>query len=152
MSLVVFILAVILVASSGAVFKPGAWYRTLTKPSWTPPDWVFPTGWTLLYVLIAISGWRVWERLPLEAALVPMAIYALQLLLNAGWSAIFFGLKRPDWAFAELACLWLAIVANILVFQPIDTLAAALLLPYLAWVTFAGALNLAVWRLNTGSP
>ncbi len=152
MSLVVFILAVMLVASSGAVFKPGAWYRTLTKPSWTPPDWVFPAGWTLLYVLIAIAGWRVWERLPLEAAVVPMAVYALQLVLNAGWSAIFFGLKRPDWAFAELACLWLAIVANILVFHPIDPLAAALLLPYLGWVTFAGALNLAVWRLNLSSP
>ncbi len=152
MSLVVFILAVMLVASSGAVFKPGAWYRTLTKPSWTPPDWVFPAGWTLLYVLIAIAGWRVWERLPLEAAVVPMAVYALQLVLNAGWSAIFFGLKRPDWAFAELACLWLAIVANILAFHPIDPLAAALLLPYLAWVTFAGALNLAVWRLNPSSP
>ncbi len=152
MSLVVFILAVMLVASSGAVFKPGAWYRTLTKPSWTPPDWVFPVGWTLLYVLIAIAGWRVWERLPLETAVFPMAVYALQLVLNAGWSAIFFGLKRPDWAFAELACLWLAIVANIVVFHPIDPLAAALLIPYLAWVTFAGALNLAVWRLNPSSP
>ncbi len=152
MSLVVFILAVMLVASSGAVFKPGAWYRTLTKPSWTPPDWVFPAGWTLLYVLIAIAGWRVWERLALEAAVLPMAVYALQLVLNAGWSAIFFGLKRPDWAFAELACLWLAIVANIVVFHPIDPLAAALLLPYLAWVTFAGALNFAVWRLNPSSP
>ena len=152
MSLVVFILAVTLVASSGAVFKPGAWYRTLAKPSWTPPDWVFPTGWTLLYVLIAIAGWRVWERLPLEAALLPMAVYALQLGLNAGWSAVFFGLRRPDWAFAELACLWLAIVANILVFHPVDPLAAWLLLPYLAWVTFAGALNLAVWRLNPSSP
>ena len=152
MSLVVFLLIVMLVASSGAVFRPGAWYRTLAKPAWTPPNWVFPTGWTLLYVLIAIAGWRVWERLPLEATLLPMAVYALQLVLNAGWSAVFFGLRRPDWAFAELACLWLAIAANTLVFLPIDPLAAALLLPYLAWVTFAGALNLAVWRLNGSNP
>ena len=148
MSLVVFFLIVTLVASSGAVFKPGDWYRTLAKPAWTPPDWVFPLGWALLYTLIAVSGWRVWERLPLEAAVLPMAVYGLQLALNAAWSAIFFGLKRPDWAFADVACLWLAILANILVFHQIDPLAAWLLLPYLGWVAFAGALNFAVWRRN----
>lgn len=137
MSLVVFFLIVTLVASSGAVFKPGDWYRTLAKPAWTPPDWVFPLGWALLYALIAVSGWRVWER--------------LQLALNAAWSAIFFGLKRPDWAFADVACLWLAILANILVFRQIDPLVAWLLLPYLGWVAFAGALNFAVWRRNPGT-
>ena len=151
MSLVVFLLIVMLVASSGAVFKPGDWYRALAKPAWTPPDRVFPLGWTLLYLLIAVSGWRVWERLSPEAALLPMAIYGLQLGLNAGWSAIFFGLKRPDWALADVICLWLAIVANILAFHPIDPLAAWLLLPYLAWVAFAGALNFAVWRRNLGT-
>ena len=148
MSLGLFILAVILVASSGVVFRPGAWYRALAKPVWTPPNWVFGPAWMLLYALIAYAGWRVWEAASPEAAALPMTVYALQLGLNAGWSAIFFGLKRPDWALAELACLWLAILANILAFFPIDPLAAGLLLPYLAWVTFAGALNLAVWRLN----
>ena len=150
MSIAVFLLAVILAASSGAIFKPGDWYREMTKPSWTPPDWVFGAGWSVLYILIAIAGWRVWERADGDAVVLPMAVYAIQLGLNAGWSAIFFGLKRPDWAFAEVAALWTAIVANIVVFYPIDPLAAWLLLPYLAWVTFAAALNLAVWRLNSG--
>ncbi len=151
MSLAFFILAVMLVAGLGGAFKPDAWYRALAKPSWNPPDWVFGAGWAILYVLIALAGWLAWEGVAAEAAVLPMAIYAVQLMLNAGWSAVFFGLKRPDWAFAELACLWLAIVANILAFYPIDPLAAGLLLPYLAWVTFAGALNLAVWRLNPRS-
>ena len=148
MSLAVFILCVLLVASSGAFFKPDAWYRALAKPAWNPPDWIFGAGWSLLYVLIIIAGWRVWERASIESVVVPMLIYALQLVLNAGWSPIFFGLKRPDWALGELVCLWIAIAANILVFHPIDPIAAWLLVPYLAWVTFAGALNLAVWRLN----
>ncbi len=151
MSLVVFFLVVLLVASSGAMFKPDAWYRALAKPAWNPPDWLFGAGWALLYALIAIAGWFVWERPTGETVVIPMIIYAVQLALNAGWSPIFFGLKRMDWAFAELVCLWLAIVANILAFHAIEPLAAWLLLPYLAWVTFAGALNLAVWRLNRGS-
>ena len=92
MSLGVFILAVILVASSGVVFRPGAWYRALAKPVWTPPNWVFGPAWMLLYALIAYAGWRVWEAASPEAAAFPMTVYALQLGLNAGWSAIFFGL------------------------------------------------------------
>ncbi len=150
MSIAVFLLAVVLAASSGAIFKPGDWYRKMAKPTWTPPDWVFGAGWSVLYIAIAIAGWRVWERADGDAVVLPMAVYAIQLALNAGWSAIFFGLKRPDWAFAEVAALWTAIVANIAVFYPVDPLAAFLLLPYLAWVTFAAALNLAVWRLNSG--
>ena len=148
MSLAVFLVSVILVASSGAFFKPDAWYRSLSKPSWNPPDWVFGAGWSLLYVMIAVAGWRVWERARSDVIVIPMFVYIVQLILNAGWSAIFFGLKRPDLAFAELLCLWIAICANILVFYPIDALAAWLLVPYLAWVTFAGALNLTVWQLN----
>ncbi len=148
MSLVVFMLCVVLVASTGAVFKPDAWYRALSKPSWNPPDWVFGAGWSVLYLLIAISGWRVWERAAADVVFLPMVAYSVQLLLNAGWSPLFFGLKRPDWAFLELVCLWIAIVVNIAVFYPVDPLAALLLIPYLAWVTFAGALNLKVWRLN----
>jgi len=150
MTLLAFLACVLLVASSGAIFRPGDWYRTLAKPSWTPPNWLFGPAWAVLYLMIAVAGWRVWERTPGEAVVLPMAVYAVQLALNAGWSAVFFGLKRPDWALAELACLWLSILANIIVFYPLDPLAAWLLLPYLAWVSFAGALNGAVWRLNRG--
>ena len=151
MSLAIFILCVVLVASSGAVFKPDSWYRALSKPAWNPPDWVFGAGWAVLYIMIAVAGWRVWEAAAAEVLVFPLTVYALQLALNAGWSAIFFGLKRPDWAFAELVCLWIAIGVNIVVFHPIDPLAAWLLVPYLAWVTFAGALNFTVWRLNRGT-
>ena len=152
MSLAIFVLCVLLVASSGAFFKPDAWYRALSKPSWNPPDWVFGAGWAVLYAMIAVAGWRIWENAAAEALLIPLTVYTVQLALNAAWSAIFFGLKRPGWAFAELVCLWMAIIINILVFHPIDPLAAWLLVPYLAWVTFAGALNFTVWRLNRAQP
>lgn len=148
MSFVAFLLCVLVVASSGAVFRPGAWYRTLSKPSWTPPDWLFGPAWAVLYLMIAVAGWRVWEYGPADAVPVAMAVFALQLVLNALWSAVFFGLKRPDWAFLELVAMWASIAVNIAVFYPLDALAGWLLVPYLAWVTFAGALNLTIWRLN----
>jgi len=152
MSFLVFLGCVVLVASSGAVFRPGAWYRTLSKPAWTPPDWLFGPAWAILYLMIAVAGWRVWGRAYADMLAVAMAVYGVQLALNAGWSAVFFGLKRPDWALAELACLWLSILANIVVLFTIDPLAALLLVPYLAWVSFAGVLNFTVWRLNRAHP
>ncbi len=139
-----------LVACSGAYFKPDAWYRALAKPPWNPPDWVFGPAWAVIYLMIAVAGWRVWERAAPDMILVAMAVYGVQLALNAGWSAVFFGLKRPDWAFGEVVLLWASILANIVVFHPVDPVSAWLLVPYLAWVTFAGALNFTVWRLNKG--
>lgn len=147
----VFVAACFAAAMSGAFFRPGAWYEGLEKPSWCPPDWLFAPAWTVLYIAIAISGWLVWRAAGLEGGAVAFAIYALQLVLNAGWSAVFFGMRRPDLAFIEVSGLWLAIVANIVVFFPHSPLAAYLLVPYLAWVTFAAALNFSVWRLNATS-
>jgi tryptophan-rich sensory protein len=98
--------------------------------------------------MIAVSGWMVWRQAGLAGAALPLAVYAVQLLFNAGWSAVFFGLKRPDLAFLEVVGLWLSIVATILVFFPVSRTAALLLLPYLAWVTFAATLNFTIWRLN----
>ncbi len=143
-----FVLAVMAVASSGALFKPDSWYRALKKPSWNPPDWVFGAGWSVLYLMIAVSGWLVWEGAGEGQLLLPMTVYAIQLILNAIWSGLFFGLKNPALALFELVLLWLAILANILLFYAVSPLAAWLLVPYLLWVTFAGALNTAVWRLN----
>ena len=80
-------------ASSGAVFKPGDWYENLAKPPWNPPNWLFPPAWSVFYTLIAIAGWLVWRQVGFGLALV---VYGVHLLLNAAWSAIFFGLKRPD--------------------------------------------------------
>lgn len=145
-ALVGFLAAVFLTATSGAVFKPTAWYDGIDKPRWTPPHWVFPAVWTVLYVAIAVSGWLVWRRVGL--APVPFGFFAAQLVLNAAWSACFFGLMRPDVAFADLVLLWLAIAGTLVAFAGIDGVAAALFVPYLAWVTVAGALNLSVWRRN----
>lgn len=132
-------------ALSGAVFRPGEWYSAIAKPAWRPPDWLFGPAWAVLYVTIAVSGW-----LAVRAAdsSTPLVVYAISLVFNAGWSGIFFGLRRMDWAFAWIVGLWLSIAAMIAVFAPVSSTAAWLLVPYLAWVTFAGALNWTVWRMN----
>lgn len=143
-----FLAAVVAVASTGAIFRPDAWYRSLRKPRWCPPDWLFGPAWTLLYAMIAVSGWLVWHEAGFAGAAGALGIYAVQLILNAAWSAIFFGLRRMDLALAELALLWLAILATIVAFASHHALAAWLLVPYLAWVSFAGALNAALLRAN----
>lgn len=141
-----FATACFLAACSGAVFRPTEWYRHIDKPAWTPPDWLFAPAWTVLYTMAAVSGWLAWR----EAGLVPLpfGLYAAQLVFNAAWSGFFFGLRRPDLAFADLVLLWLSLLGTIAAFSPISPLAALLLVPYLAWVTFAGVLNLSVWRRN----
>lgn len=141
-----FVIACMLAASSGAIFRPGTWYDSLAKPSWRPPNWLFGPAWTVLYIMIATAGWLAWKKAGLVS--LPIAIYAIQLLLNAAWSGLFFGLRRMDLAFGELVLLWLSIAATIWAFQPVDQTAAWLLVPYLCWVTFAGALNFTMWRLN----
>ncbi len=147
-SLALFLLLCFAAATTGAVFKPGAWYDSLSKPSWTPPDWLFPVAWSVLYVMIAVSAWLVWREAGLAGAAVPLAVWGVQLVLNAAWSWIFFGLRRMDLAFAEVVGLWLSIAACIVLFAPISPTAAALMAPYLVWVSFAAALNLAVWQRN----
>ena len=143
-----FLAGAFVAASSGAIFKPGPWYDGLAKPSWVPPKWAFPVVWSALYVMMSVAAWRVWLAVGFKAAEGAFAIYALQLVVNAGWSAVFFGLKRMDWGMVELVALWLSVAATIWVFAPFDTIAAWLLAPYLLWVTIAGALNLAMLRLN----
>ena len=112
---------------------------------------VFPPAWAVLYLTIGVSGWLVWRRVGFAAAVLPFAIYLVQLVLNAAWSPIFFGRRRPDLAFVEIVILWCSIVATIATFQPLNSVAAWLLLPYLAWVTFAAALNFTIWRINRGA-
>ena len=131
--------------ATGALFPPGAWYRTLAKPSWTPPNWLFPVAWTTLYLLIAFSAARV-AMIPGNG--VAMAFFALQIALNTLWTPVFFGLRRLKGGLVVLAALWLAVAATLVFSYVLDPLAGLLLVPYLAWVTVAGALNLAVWRLN----
>ncbi len=130
------------------IFRPGDWYERLKKPWWRPPNWLFGPAWAVLYVTIAIAGWLVWREVGFTGAPGAFAIYALQLLLNRLWSPLFFGLRRPDIAMGGLVALWVAIAATVATFAPLVESAALLLLPYLAWVTFAGVLNFAIWRLN----
>ncbi|WP_377294592.1 TspO/MBR family protein [Rhizobium sp. SG2393] len=145
MAAIIIIAVVVLAAASGAVFKPGPWYETLRKPSWTPPKWAFPVVWSVLYAAIAYAGWSVWT---LSGWSLPMMFWVVQILVNAAWSWLFFGRRRMDLALADIAVLWLSILGFILTAWPISTLAALLFIPYLAWVTTAAFLNRAVMRLN----
>lgn len=126
---------------------PG-WYRSLTKPGWNPPDAVFGPVWTVLYCMMGTSAWLIWAGTDRATARRPLAVFGVQLILNAAWSWIFFGCHQPGWALAEIVLLWMAIVATIRSFWPISPLAAGLLIPYLGWVSFATILNAAIWRLN----
>jgi len=148
--LIGFIGACLLAARVGAAYRPGDWYEQLRKPAW-PPNWVFPPAWAVLYLTIAVSGWLVWRTSGSAGAALPFAICLLQLVLNAAWSPIFFGIRRPDLAFMEIVILWFSIVATIATFHSLNAVAAWLLLPYLGWVTFAAALNFTIWRMNRGS-
>jgi tryptophan-rich sensory protein len=151
LSLVCFIAACSAAALTGALFRPGAWYDQLKKPAWRPPNRIFAPVWSALYLMIAVAGWLVWRELGLAGAKYALAVYALQLILNAVWTPLFFGLHRPDLGLIDIVVLWLSIVATIALFYPINVVAAFLLVPYLAWVTFATALNFAVWRLNSAA-
>ncbi len=126
---------------------PG-WYHSLTQPGFTPPDWLFGPVWTVLYLMIAASGWLVWRRRGFRGARAGFSVFALQLALNTAWSFLFFGLHRPGLALADMAGLWVAIAATGLLFGRTSRVAAALLIPYLAWVSYAAALNAAIWTLN----
>ena len=97
-----------------------------------------------------VSGWLIWRKVGFAGAVLPLAIYLVQLVLNAAWSPIFFGLRRPDLAFVEIIMLWFSIVVTIATFHSLSAGAAWLLVPYLAWVTFAAALNFTIWRINCG--
>jgi len=124
------------------------WYRTLAKPAWNPPDSVFGPVWTTLFILMAIAAWLVLRPAGLKAPAMPLALFGVQLALNVSWSWIFFGMHQPGWAFAEIVMLWLAIVATTIAFFRCSKLAGWLLVPYLAWVSFAAVLNFTIWRLN----
>jgi len=129
-------------------FSPGTWYQNLIKPSWTPPGGVFPVVWTILYVMMGMSGWIIWREIGLAAAVIPIIFFALQLALNALWPYIFFFLHRPGLAFAEIIVLWAVVLVTLILFWMKRPLAGALLLPYLVWLTFAAALNFSIWRMN----
>ena len=124
-----------------------AWYEGLSKPNWTPPNWLFAPIWTILYMAMGVAAWLVWRRSGLTAA--PMQLFLLQLLLNVAWSAVFFRFRSPGWAFVEIVTLWCAILLTAIGFGRTAPLAGWLMIPYLLWVSYAAALNFAIWRLNS---
>jgi translocator protein len=135
----------------GSRFLPDEWYRQLSKPTWNPPNSLFAPVWTILYLLMAVAAWFVWKRYGVANALLPLTLFLFQLLLNAAWPWVFFGLHRPKAAFFEIVVLWVAILATLLSFWEREVLAGVLLLPYLIWVSFAAALNWVIWRMNRQS-
>ncbi|GIJ11150.1 TspO/MBR family protein [Micromonospora andamanensis] len=142
-----FAVAVVAAAAIGNLAASGAadQYANLDRPAWAPPSWLFGPVWTVLYVMIAVAAWLVWRRVGFGAAL---GAWAVQLVLNAAWTPLFFAGDRYGLAFVEIVLLWLAIGVTVLLFARVSRLAAVLLLPYWAWVTFAAALNYSIWQLN----
>ena len=142
--------AALAVAALGAsATDVGPWYQAINKPSWQPPDWLFGPVWTLIYGLCALAGAIAWRAAATKAQRQRILLaFAGNALLNVLWSELFFKLRRPDWALIEVVAFWASIVALIMVLSPISGQAARLIWPYLAWVTFAAVLNLAVVRMN----
>ena len=149
LALVGWVLLCFAAAAFGGLFMPGEWYASLKKPSWNPPGWVFGPVWTALYTMMAVAAWLVWKRGGWASQRRPLMLFLVQLALNAAWTPLFFGLKKPGWAFAEIVLLWLAIAATIVAFRPTSRAATLLLVPYLAWVSLAAVLNFTLWRLNS---
>lgn len=144
------LLLVTAAASFGALFTPGAWYAALEKPAFNPPNWVFGPVWTLLYAMMAVAAWLVWRQRGNVPVAWPLIAYTAQLVLNALWSWLFFGLNAMGVAFAGIFLLWMTIAIVVTLFWKISQAAGCLLLPYFAWVGFAAVLNFSLWRLNMG--
>ncbi|MEM0541674.1 TspO/MBR family protein [Flavobacterium sp. j3] len=127
------------------------WYPTLVKPVFNPPNWIFAPVWTILYIMMGVAGGMIWNRMETDEENVKKAFkfFILQLALNALWSYLFFGLQNPLLALIEIILLWLLIFETYNQFKKIDKVAGMLLVPYLAWVSFATVLNGSIWWLNS---
>ena len=135
-------------AAIGARFLPGEWYRALTKPALTPPDFIFAPVWTLLYILMALAAWLVWRQGGFKSNRLALSLYGAQLVLNALWSWIFFGQHQIGFALIDILVLLSVIILTAIKFHTINRHAAILMTPYILWVTFATYLNFELWRLN----
>lgn len=136
------------VAFFGSRFMPGEWYLSLSKPSWTPPGWIFGPVWTILYAMMGVAAWLVWRKAGISGARFALGIFIVQLVFNGLWSWLFFGLKMPGLAAMDILLLWASIFITMIVFWKHAQSAGLLFVPYLAWVSFATALNIAIWWMN----
>ena len=132
-------------AATGAMFPTGPWYVALKKPVWTPPNWVFPVAWTSLYLLMSVAAARA---AGVEGAALGLALWSVQIAFNTLWTPVFFGLKRMNAALVPMAGLWLSVTATCIVFFTLDFWAGLMFVPYVVWVSIAGALNLSLVRLT----
>ena len=148
--LVLWFVVCFIVAAVGATASVQAqtFYAELVLPDWAPPGTLFGPVWTVLYAMMAVAAWLVWQHRASRPARIALGLFVAQLVLNALWSWLFFAWKQGAWSFVDIVALWVLIVATLLMFWRIRPLAGLLLVPYLAWVTFASALNYATWQLN----
>jgi translocator protein len=140
-----FLSAVIAVALSGMIFAPGEWYKTLEKPSWTPPDWAFGPAWTILYLMIAVAGWLVWRA---EGPGAAITVWAANLFFNAAWSWLMFGRRQIGAAFVDAGAMLITILAFMGLAWKSSPASSLLFAPYFLWVAFAMTLNWAILRRN----
>jgi len=141
----IFLFATFAAAATGALFPTGEWYKSLNKPSWVPPNWVFPVAWTSIYLLISFAGARVGG---LEGSTYALAFWALQIAFNTLWTPVFFGLRHLKASLPIMAGLWIAVFGCTITHFQLDTWAGLAFVPYLIWVTVAAALNFSVYQLN----
>jgi tryptophan-rich sensory protein len=150
--LVLLLVIVFAVGGAGSYFtrsSVGTWYEELNKPAFNPPSWLFAPVWTALYICMAVAMWLVWrEEESASQVTPPQMMWVAQLALNLGWSVIFFGLREPGLALAEIILLWSAILATTMVFFRMSRAAGILMVPYALWVTFAAILNFSLWYMN----
>lgn len=151
LSLTLCLLLTYLPALMGIRFGPDAWYRSLERPIGNPPNWVFGPVWTTLYLMMGVAVWLVWSSGPWRSVRAAIALFTFQLVVNTGWSWLFFGQHAIGWALVDLLVLVVLVMATIVIFRRHSSTAAALLFPYVAWLVFAGYLNGAYWLLNRGS-
>ncbi|MEN1728574.1 MAG: TspO/MBR family protein [Pseudomonadota bacterium] len=133
-------------ASMSYFFGPDAWYEALNRPAFAPPNWLFGPVWTVLYIGMSVAAWLVWRRVGWRSSLI--GVWLIQVALNMLWTPLFFGLHWMGVALAEMGLMWAAIALCVMRFRPISATASWLMVPYLAWVTFAFVLNMAYWWLN----
>jgi tryptophan-rich sensory protein len=143
----VFLATAFAAGSTGAFFSPGSWYERLSKPVWTPPNWLFPMAWFVLYISMAYAAMRVALSDHPEMNLA-LAIWGLQIVFNTLWSPVFFGLHRLFPALIVLFGMWASVLAMVIAFWRVDPVAGALVAPYLVWTSYAFALNFSIWRRN----
>lgn len=141
----IFLLACAAAASTGVLFKPGEWYQSLVKPSFTPPNWAFPLAWTLIYLLLAWAGYRL-TLIP--GSQLVLALWAAQIALNTLWTPVFFGAHHVLAAMVILVVLWLVVAAMVLMAMRLDVITGLILFPYLVWLCVAAALNFSILRNN----